>query len=356
MSTFFDNVPKSSLYFFLATTIGILIAYWLVSYFIKKYGKDPKYLMPSGAFKKISRPILFIFLSILIRSQSLRTLLQVEHHEYWFKKTSTILFIVSVTWLLLNLLKIAKTVIVKNYDVNVANNLKARQIYTQFNILERIFMITIIILATGAVLMSFESIRELGVSIFASAGVAGIIIGFSAQKMIATVLAGIQIAIAQPIKIDDVVIVEGEWGRIEEITLTYVVVKIWDKRRLIVPTPYFIDKPFQNWTKTSSDILGTVFLYTDYNVSFDALREELTKILKSTDLWDKEVNVLQVTESKQNCVEIRALMSAKDSPTAWDLRVLVREKLIIFLQQNYPESIARNRVLLEKSMDENNNS
>lgn len=356
MNTFFDTVPKSALYFFIASTLAVLIAYWVISFFIKKYGKDPKYLLPNGAFKKISRPIFLIILSIWLRSESIRTLLQLEEHDYWFKKTSTILFIASLAWLLLNLLKLIKTVIVSNYDVHVENNLKARKIYTQFNILERIFIFTIIILAIGAVLISFQSIRELGVSIFASAGVAGIIIGFSAQKMIGTVLAGIQIAIAQPIKIDDVVIVEGEWGRIEEITLTYVVVKIWDKRRLIVPTTYFIEKPFQNWTKTSSDILGTVFLYTDYTVPFDALREELTKILKSTDLWDKEVNVLQVTDSKQNCVEIRALMSAKDSPTAWDLRVHVREKLITFLQKNYPESIAKNRVLLEKSTDENNNS
>jgi hypothetical protein len=124
------------------------------------------------------------------------------------------------------------------------------------------------------------------------------------------------------------------------------VVKIWDKRRLIVPTPYFIEKPFQNWTKTSSDILGTVFLYTDYKVPFDALRAELTRILENTDLWDKEVNVLQVTDSKANYVEIRALMSAKDSPTAWDLRVHVREKLITFLQEKYPKSIVHNRVLM----------
>jgi small-conductance mechanosensitive channel len=356
MNTFFDTVPKNELYLFLISLITILITYWLISYFLRKYGKDPKYLLPEGTFKKISWPIFFIFISILIRAESLRTLLKLDDYEYFFKKTSTILFIVSVTWLLLNLLRIVKKVIVSNYDVQVENNLKARKVYTQFNILERIFIFTIVLLAIGAVLMSFENIRELGVSIFASAGVAGIIIGFSAQKMIGTVLAGIQIAIAQPIKIDDVVIVEGEWGRIEEITLTYVVIKIWDKRRLIVPTPYFIDKPFQNWTKTSSDILGTVFLYTDYKVPFDAIREELTKILESTDLWDKEVNVLQVTDSKQNCVEIRALMSAKDSPTAWDLRVLVREKLITFLQQNYPESIARNRVLLDKSTEENNNS
>ncbi len=355
MNTFFDNVPKNELYLFLASVIAILVGYWLISYFFKKYGKDPKYLLPDGAFKKISWPIVFIFASVLIRSESLRTIVHLEDYDYLFRKVSTILFIFSITWLMLNLLKMVKRVIVNNYDVDAENNLKARKVYTQFNILERIFMFLIILLAIGAVLMSFQSIRELGLSIFASAGVAGIIIGFSAQKMIGTILAGIQIAIAQPIKIDDVVIVEGEWGRIEEITLTYVVVKIWDKRRLIVPTPYFIDKPFQNWTKTSSDILGTVFLYTDYKVPFDAIREELTKILESTDLWDKEVNVLQVTDSKQNCVEIRALMSARDSPTAWDLRVLVREKLITFLQENYPDSIVRNRILLEKS-DENHDN
>lgn len=232
-----------------------------------------------------------------------------------------------------------------------SDNLLARKVYTQFTILERIAIFIVILLALAAALMSFEEIREVGISIFASAGVAGIIIGFSAQKLIATILAGIQIAIAQPIKIDDVVIVEGEWGRIEEITLTYVVVQIWDKRRLIVPTPYFIDKPFQNWTKKSSEILGTVFLYTDYNVPFDKLREELTRILEGTELWNGEVNVLQVTDSKPGSVEIRALMSAKDSPTAWDLRVLVRERLITYLQQNYPESIARTRILLKNVSD-----
>jgi small-conductance mechanosensitive channel len=200
--------------------------------------------------------------------------------------------------------------------------------------------------------MSFESIREIGVSIFASAGVAGIILGLSAQKMIGSILAGIQIAIAQPIKMDDVVIVEGEWGKIEEITLTYVVVNIWDKRRLIVPTTYFIEKPFQNWTKTSSEILGTVFLYTDYKVPFDEIRKELTQILHSTDLWDGQVNNLQVTNSQPQNVEIRALMSAKDSSIAWDLRVYVREKLVTFLQQNYPESLPHTRVMIKNSTPE----
>jgi small-conductance mechanosensitive channel len=151
---------------------------------------------------------------------------------------------------------------------------------------------------------------------------------------------------------DDVVIVEGEWGKIEEITLTYVVVNIWDKRRLIVPTTYFIEKPFQNWTKTSSEILGTVFLYTDYTVPFDEIRKELTRILHSTDLWDGQVNNLQVTNSQPQNVEIRALMSAKDSSIAWDLRVYVREKLVTFLQQNYPESLPHTRVMLKNSTPE----
>ncbi|MGY8915385.1 MAG: mechanosensitive ion channel family protein, partial [Flavobacteriales bacterium] len=157
--------------------------------------------------------------------------------------------------------------------------------------------------------------------------------------------------ITQPIKIDDVVIVEGEWGRIEEITLTYVVIAIWDKRRLIVPTPYFIEKPFQNWTKSSSDIMGTVFIHTDYHVPFDKLREELTRILESSELWDGKVNVLQVTDAKEKSIEIRALMSASDSPTAWDLRVLVREKLITFLQENYPESLPHTRLYI-KNIDD----
>lgn len=347
MDSLFKGIPREALLYLGVTVAIFLLLYWITLFVLRKLGKDPRYLVPEGVMKRVALPILLIFVSIILRMQSFHQLLGMTKEEYWFKKASTLLFIFAMTWLIIGILKVMKQLIIHNYDVNTTDNLKARKIYTQFNILERIVIFIVIILAVGAALMSFQEIRELGLSIFASAGVAGIIIGFSAQKLIGTVLAGIQIAIAQPIKLDDVVIVEGEWGRIEEITLTYVVVKIWDKRRLIVPTPYFIEKPFQNWTKTSSDILGTVFLYTDYKVPFDALRAELTRILKNTDLWDKEVNVLQVTDSKANYVEIRALMSAKDSPTAWDLRVHVREKLISFLQEKYPESIVHNRVLMD---------
>jgi len=353
MENIFENVDNQTFIYALGTFVFLAIFYIGTYITLRKLGSNPKYLIPKDALKKAGTPLFLLFLSFLIRSKSLHTLLALNEFSFTIKKASTLFIIFSITWLILVALKFAKKLIIKNYDVETSDNLKARKIYTQFNILERIFIVLVVVLALGAALMSFESIREIGVSLFASAGVAGIIIGFSAQKLIASILAGIQIAITQPIKFDDVVIVEGEWGRIEEITLTYVVINIWDKRRLIVPTTYFIDNPFQNWTKTSSDILGTVFIHTDYSVPFDKLREELTRILSSTDLWDGKVNVLQVTDAKAQSVEIRALMSAVDSPTAWDLRVLVREKLIGFLQENYPESLPHKRLYINKDSQPN---
>ena len=264
-----------------------------------------------------------------------------------FDRAGSILLIVSLAWAGIALIRISKNIFLEKYDVSKENNLRSRKFQTQFNIMERIIVFLIVLISIGLVLMLFDEVKRIGVSLFASAGVAGVIIGLAAQRVIGAVLAGIQIAITQPIRLDDVVIIEGEWGRIEEITLTYTVVRIWDQRRLVVPSTYFFEKPFQNWTRTSAEILGTVFIYTDYRVSFEALRKELTRLLESTPLWDKRVNVLQVTDAKQNGIEVRALMSAKDSPTAWDLRVFIREKLIEFLQKNYPESLPKTRVLIE---------
>jgi len=258
--------------------------------------------------------------------------------------TLKLIIIFFVAWVIIRAIKLGRDVVLGKYDISEKDNLKARRVYTQFRIIERILVFMVIVIAFAIALMTFEQIRSIGVSLFASAGVAGIILGFAAQKLIGNVLAGFQIAIAQPIRIDDVVIVEKEWGWIEEITLTYVVVRIWDKRRLIVPTTYFIEKPFQNWTRVSADILGTVFIYTDYTVPIDKLREELSRILQADKNWDRKVNVLQVTDSTEKTMEIRALMSAADSPSAWDLRVNVREKLIEFLQKNFPESLPKTRI------------
>ncbi len=259
---------------------------------------------------------------------------------------NTVLIILGFTWCLLILTKIGKITLLKQYDINQEDNLKARKVYTQINVLEKVAKFIIILLGIGLILVSFESIRQIGVGLFASAGVAGIIIGFSAQKAIGTLIAGVQIAITQPFRLEDAVVVEGEWGWIEEINLNYVVVRIWDQRRLVLPSTYFLEKPFQNWTRTSADIIGSVFIHTDYTISFDALRKELDRILDLTDLWDKKVKVLQVTDAKEFTVETRILVSARNSPTAWDLRVYVREKMVEFIQKNYPESLPKTRVSL----------
>jgi small-conductance mechanosensitive channel len=259
------------------------------------------------------------------------------------------LIIAGFSWLIIELIRRLKTKFLKRFDLSEEDNLKSRKLHTQINIIEKVLVFIIILTAIGLILLSFDSIREIGIGIFASAGLAGIIIGLSAQKVVGTLLAGIQIAITQPFRIDDAVLVENEWGWIEEINLTYVVVRLWDKRRLVLPSTYFLEKPFQNWTRTNADIIGTIFLYTDYTISFEDLRNELTRLLIDSELWDKKVNVLQVTDSKESTIEIRILVSAKNSPTAWDLRVYIREKMIEFIQNNFPQSLPKTRVIIDHS-------
>jgi small-conductance mechanosensitive channel len=259
----------------------------------------------------------------------------------------SLLLIGTFAIILFQFVDVLARLVLSRYRIDVADNREARAVYTQVMVLKKIATVVITIFAIASMLMVFESVRRFGTAIIASAGVAGIIIGFAAQKSIATLLAGFQIALTQPIRIDDVVIVENEWGRIEEITLTYVVVRIWDLRRLVLPITYFIEQPFQNWTRTSADILGTVFLYVDYSMPLDSLRAELTRLLEATPLWDGKVNVLQVTDAKERTLEVRALASAADAGTAWDLRCYLRENLIAFVQKNYPESLPRTRATIE---------
>ncbi len=266
-----------------------------------------------------------------------------------FRRLLSIGFILSTAWLLICTVLAFRDLILSRYDVSVSDNLKARAVHTQVRVLVKIALVVIAVITAGCLMMIFENIRQLGVSLLASAGVVGIIIGLAAQRSIATLLAGLQIALTQPIRIDDVVIVEGEWGRVEEITLTYVIIRIWDLRRLVVPVTQFLEKPFQNWTRTSAHLLGTVFIYADYTVSTEALRSELHRILQESPLWDGKVWGLQVTNATERTVECRALMSAADSPSAWDLRCSVREKLLDFLQKNYPQSLPRVRAELQNT-------
>lgn len=327
----------------LAVIAGSLLLYFLLSRIILGIGKKNPNGTLDRAWRKFKSPSLVIVLLLdFILLKEFFNLGEKASESVGHFITVAIIF--CVTWLLIKGINLAREVVLRQYDIDEKDNLKARRVYTQFRVLEKIIIFIVILIATAIALMTFDGIRRIGISLFASAGVAGIILGFAAQKLLGSILAGFQIALTQPIRIEDVVIVEGEWGWIEEINLTYVVVRIWDKRRLVVPTTYFIEKPFQNWTRVSADILGTVFIYTDYQVPIEKLREEFTRILETSDLWDGKVNVMQVTNATEKTVEIRALMSTADSPTGWDLRVLVREKLIAYLQENYPESLPKMRV------------
>lgn len=258
----------------------------------------------------------------------------------------SLLLIGLVSWLLIKTVYILEDYVVRSFEVDVEDNLRARKIHTQLRVLKRIVIILVGVIALATMLMTFPRVRQLGTTILASAGIIGIVVGMAAQRTIGTFIAGLQIAFTQPIRVDDVVIVENEWGRIEEITLTYVVVKIWDLRRLIVPITYFIEKPFQNWTRVTADILGTIFIYVDHTVPIDAVREELHRILKGSELWDGKVCVLQVTNTSERTVELRALVSAADASTAWSLRCEVREKLIEFIKKDYPQALPKLRAEL----------
>jgi small-conductance mechanosensitive channel len=252
----------------------------------------------------------------------------------------------AVIWVLLALLSGLEAWVKSRHDVDVADNLSARRVHTQISVLARALQVVVVIVGGAVALMTFERVRTLGTAMLASAGLAGLVLGLAARPVLENLIAGLQIALTQPIRLDDVVIIDGEWGRVEEITVTYVVVRIWDQRRLIIPFSKIIGDSFQNWTRHSSEILGTVFIHTDYTVPVEAVREELRRIVEQREEWDGRVCVLQVTDATPRTVELRALVSARDSGSAWDLRVAVRERMIEFLQREYPDSLPRTRIEL----------
>lgn len=264
--------------------------------------------------------------------------------------------VVIIGWTAIVATHVASEIYLKRFQIDVADNLMARKHVTQIRILRRVADTLIVMLVLGAALMSFESVRQYGVSIFASAGAAGLVLGFAARPVLENLIAGIQIAITQPIRIDDAVVIEGEWGWIEEITGTYVVIRIWDWRRLIVPLSYFIQNPFTNWTRESASIIGTVFVRADYTLNVDEFRQYLDEVAKTSPLWDGQVVNMQVTNADDRTMEIRALVSARTSPEAWDLRCEVREKLVAYIRERQPDALPQVRstaMNMERSRDAN---
>lgn len=262
------------------------------------------------------------------------------------RQTNTLLLILAMTWAAVRLTSAIGEVIVTLNPVLEGQWQRARKVETQTRFLVRCLNILIVIIGFGAALMTFESVRQVGASVLASAGVGGIILGFAARPVLSNLLAGMQIALTQPFRIDDVLYVQGEWCWVEEVTATYVVLRVWDLRRLVVPLQWFIENPFQNWSRKSADLLGTVFIWVDYTMPVQPLREEFERILDESDQWDGKVATVQVTDSSDQAMQIRFLMSASDSSRNWDLRCAVREGLVTYVQKHYPSHLPRLRARL----------
>jgi len=260
------------------------------------------------------------------------------------ERMTTLLMIAALTVVGLRAVRGIGAGVLENYAKGeVLGTFHARRVQTQTRVLTRIMSFMVLLIGLATALMTFPSVRQLGTSMLASAGVAGIVLGFAAKPVLTNLLAGLQIALTHPIRLDDVVIVEGEWGWIEEINSTYVVVRIWDQRRLVVPLNYFIEKPFQNWTISSSDLIGTVFWWVDYRMPLEPIREELKRLCETAPEWDGRLHLLQVTDSSDRAVQLRALVSAADAPAAWDLRCRIREGIIAFIQREYPDYLPQIR-------------
>lgn len=333
---------------------GFLVHYLLFAIF-KRVAARTASSLDDSLVKHFRAPLRWII--IILALMMATPLIDLPTLEQWpniagvINRALGLLLIAVISWLVVRSTNVLDDFVLSQYKLDVKDNLQARKIHTQLKVFKRIVILVVVVLALGTMLMTFDQVRSLGTSVLASAGIIGLVVGIAAQKTLGTVLAGLQIAITQPIRLDDVVIVENEWGRIEEITLTYVVVRIWDLRRLVLPITYFIEKPFQNWTRVTADILGTVYLYTDYTIPVEAIRAELERIVKDSSQWDGKVCGLQVTNTTERTLELRALVSAADASAAWNLRCHVREKLVEFIQQAYPQALPKTRAELQRPQE-----
>lgn len=315
-----------------AFTINRLIA-WLLR---RAAGRSPAAAFVHALMPALEPLLFLVGLELAIEHAPLDLQVQAVLRQVWL-----LLLIADLTWLALRALAAGEVSVCRRYPATATNNLADRRVLTQTRVLIGCARALAILLGAGAALMTFPMVRTFGASVLASAGIAGIVVGFAARPVLTNLLAGLQIALTQPLRLDDVVIVQGEWGRIEEITTTYVVVRIWDDRRLMVPLTWFVENPFQNWTHTSAELTGSVHLWVDYRTPLQPLREELERLCRASLDWDGRYFGLQVTESSEHAMQVRALVTSGDSSRAWNLRCSVREGLVAFLQRDYPDCLPR---------------
>lgn len=287
-----------------------------------------------------------LFLCLLALSSMLHSVPQTLPWLDRFQKIISLLLVISITWIAVALTSAIGDVIVKLNPVLEGEWKRARKVETQTRFLVRGLNIVIVLVGTGTALMTFESVRQIGTSLLASAGIGGIIIGFAARPVLSNLLAGMQIALTQPFRIDDVLYVQGEWCWVEEVTATYVVLRVWDLRRLVVPLQWFIENPFQNWSRNSSELIGSALIWVDYGIPIEPLREEFDRLLKASSDWDGQTATVQVVDAGEKAIQIRFLMSAQHSNALWNLRCYIREGMVVFIQQHYPEHLPRHRAEL----------
>jgi len=342
------QLPEWAITLILCLTIVLitLLFKWVVTLILKKTSNETNYSLLISVLKHLSRPLNFL-LPLFFINTFLPYFDITNARRLVIDRLLDMLLVVAFSYLLIKTVRIFEDFVYNTYKLEKADNLKERKIRTQLQFVRKVIISLIVIIGVAIILLSFDSVRKIGAGLLTGVGIGGIIIGFAAQKSLSNFLAGLQIAFTQPIRIDDVLVVEGEWGRVEEITLTYVVLHIWDQRRLILPINYFIEKPFQNWTRNTSEILGTAFIYVDPTFPVDVLRAELERLLAVSSLWDGRVGILQVTDIKQTVVELRALVSARNSSEAFDLRCYIRENLLKFIGANAVDGLPKTRILLQ---------
>ena len=342
----FDLFPSPELAIAGAATIavfGVLLLHIAVTAIIRRLIAQHPY--PQALLKRSVKPM-----RLLLPTLAVQAVLAAAPNDYeWlsaWQHAVLLLSIVAVTWLAIAAVMGVRDVMRLRFPIESGDNLHARRVLTQTTVLLRTLSGVIILFGVAGALMTFPGVRQIGASLLASAGLAGIVVGFAARPVLGNLIAGLQIALSQPIRIDDVVIVEGEWGVIEEITSAFVVVKIWDERRLVVPLQWFIEHPFQNGTRSSADLLGAVTIWVDYALPLEPLRKEMTRICESAKEWDKRVAVLQVTDASEQAMQLRIIVSSQNASLNWDLRCRVREGLIAFVQREHPAALPRMRAEL----------
>lgn len=352
MNGYIDFIPGAPQWLDAAVVLaGSAIVGWLVYlvvFTIIRQFTGGRFASVAGAivhnFRSPSR-WLFPVLGVLVAW----SMLPLRHEVFGAVRHAIVLVLIAIAaWLVVRLIDAMGDILSARYDVKVADNLHARKIETQFRVLRRIGAVLIGVFAVGVMVITFPHARALGTTLFASAGAAGLVVGLAAKPVLGNWLAGIQIAFTQPIRLEDAVIVENDWGWIEEINITYVVVRTWDWRRWVIPISYFVEKPFQNWTKQTAQLIGSVHMYVDYTAPLDEMRKEMDRLVKATDKWRGEVVVLQVVEATEHAMQLRILADAKDAGTTWDLRCYIREGLIRFLQEHHPGSLPKTRAEIDR--------